>query len=457
MLQAHKDVKHLRVKSTLAEIRQNFWICRGRNFVRKILPSYTTCRKIKGKHYDYPPTPTLTSLRLNHVRAFYCTGIDNFGPVHLKNIYPTDNRLHKAWVTLYTCAASRGVLLDLVPDPSSQLFIRSLIRFISRRGCPDHVISDNGKNFVAKDSQTFTSHRNIKWHFNLPLAPWHGEFFERMVHTVKSILKKELKNSRLNYEQMQTVLYEVERIVNNRPLTHTYPDNIETCVTPNHLLYGRRLEQKSLNSNNLDSFKDIDIVVYSKEVEGVLSHFWNRWRTEYLSELREQHKIEAKNMNVVAKVGDVVIIHEDYVPRSVWRLGVIVELIRSKDGLVRGARVRVGKTGTVVSRPVTKLYPVEYYRLKDDDATKGDDVDNNDDELTIDNHDNVKIGDKDDVYTDNKDVKISNHDGDDQLYKYELENETIRYASNDANPRPRRSAGIMGELKRIWNVEQPQH
>ena len=105
---------------------------------------------------------------------------------------------------------------------------------------------------------------------------------------------------------MQTVLYEVERIVNNRPLTHTYPDDIETCVTPNHLLYGRRLEQKSLNSNNLHSFKDIDIVVYSKEVEGVLSHFWNRWHTEYLSELKEQHKIEAKNMKVVAKVGDVV-------------------------------------------------------------------------------------------------------------------------------------------------------
>ena len=61
--------------------------------------------------------------------------------------------LHKAWGTLYTCAASRGIVLYLVPDLSAETFTRSLSIFISQRGCPDHIISDNGRNCIAENTQ----------------------------------------------------------------------------------------------------------------------------------------------------------------------------------------------------------------------------------------------------------------------------------------------------------------
>ena len=58
---------------------------------------------------------------------------------------------------------------------------------------------------------------------------------------MKLLLKKQLNTYRLNYEQMQTVLQEIEAIVNNRPLTCVYPTELETCIIPNHLLFGRTL------------------------------------------------------------------------------------------------------------------------------------------------------------------------------------------------------------------------
>ena len=70
---------------------------------------------------------------------------------------------------IYTCASTRGVILDVVPDGSAETFINSLKKFISRRGCPAKI-SDNGGVFIADIIQKFVSFRNVKWDFSL--TPW---------------------------------------------------------------------------------------------------------------------------------------------------------------------------------------------------------------------------------------------------------------------------------------------
>ena len=80
---------------------------------------------------------------------------------------------------------------------------------------------------------------------------------------------------------------------------------------------------------------------------------------EYLYGLRE-----IKSCGKVGKgtseirVHDVVVIEED-VPRHMWRLGVVVELLEGTDGFVRGAKVKVGKTKNIIRRPVNRLYPTD--------------------------------------------------------------------------------------------------
>ena len=98
--------------------------------------------------------------------------------------------MNKCYIVLYTCAASRGVILEMVRDASSVTFIDSLRRFIARRGCPQVILSDNGPAYTAKETQEFISERNITWKFNVAAAPWTGGFFERLVACVKTCVKK---------------------------------------------------------------------------------------------------------------------------------------------------------------------------------------------------------------------------------------------------------------------------
>ena len=59
------------------------------------------------------------------------------------------------------------MILDVVPDGSVEIFINSLKKFISRRGCPAKILSDNGSVFVANITQKFVRFCNVKWDFSI--------------------------------------------------------------------------------------------------------------------------------------------------------------------------------------------------------------------------------------------------------------------------------------------------
>ena len=68
----------------------------------------------------------------------------------------------------------------------------------------------------------------------------------------------------------------------------------------------------------------------------------------------------------VIKIGDIVCIHEDSVPRSFWRLGRVKELVRGSDGQVKGAAIKPGDKGkrsNIICRPIQKLFPLETSRV----------------------------------------------------------------------------------------------
>ena len=76
-------------------------------------------------------------------------------------------------------------------------------------------------------------------------------------------------------------------------------------------------------------------------------------------------------------MGDIVIIFDDKLPRGLWRLGKVEELITGADNMVRGARVRVhiGASKTsVMQRSVLKLYPLEVRAEARDQGTRKNNV-----------------------------------------------------------------------------------
>ena len=171
---------------------------------------------------------------------------------------------------------------------------------------------------------------------------------------------KNLKGSRLSYEEMQTVLFECEAILNNRPFNYIYPTDLASCLTPNHLLYVRVIQSSSVQSSPL-THDPSELTAYSNQVTTVINRFWNKWRYEYLANLRETHKHYSTNRNQpFIQVNDVVLVHSDKTPRSMWRMGVVTELIKGKmDNNIREALVRLSNN-SLLKRPVNKLYPIEY-------------------------------------------------------------------------------------------------
>jgi len=372
----HKRVKHNGTKETLTELRANYWIVKGRQFVRKLVHSCTICKKYEGKPYDAPVSPSLPEYRVKEDVPFANVGIDFAGPLHVESVTSSD--MYRVWVSLYTCCVTRGIHLDLITSLTTEAFLQNFRRFTARRGIPKLVISDNAKTFKSAskrlsrllDIPEVQNHlllHNVKWSFILEKAPWWGGFYERMIKSMKRCLKKTLGNASITYEELSTVLIEVEAVLNSRPLSYVSCDDLEEPLTPSHLIYGRRILSLPLEAdvkkNEGYSTTQQELIKRARHTQQIKEHFWKRWSKEYLLELRNTHRQsskgsrkETKNISTITE-GDIVIIHDDNRARSLWKLGKVQSTITGRDGQIRGAFVKT--QGSVLRRPVQKLFPLE--------------------------------------------------------------------------------------------------
>ena len=129
--------------------------------------------------------------------------------------------------------------------------LNPLRRFIARRGKPKQITSDNEGNFVKgqKDLQeairqrnqemvhAFLLQKNMKWISSSSSASHHGGVWERCIRTVRKVTKAVLNKQPLDEEGLATILWEVEAIINGRPLTKVSDDPRDPeALILNHLL-----------------------------------------------------------------------------------------------------------------------------------------------------------------------------------------------------------------------------
>ena len=115
--------------------------------------------------------------------------------------------------------------------------------------------------------------KRLTWRFNLERAPWWGGFFERMVRSVKRCLRKVLGNAKLTFDELNTVLVEVEGTLNSRLLTDAFEDFEGEVLTPSHLMYGRSIHfipQKQTVQGEISCGERFKYVTLK------LQHFWKR-------------------------------------------------------------------------------------------------------------------------------------------------------------------------------------
>eukprot|EP00731_Ephydatia_muelleri_P014947 Em0008g667a len=375
---AHIHVLHNGVKETLTEVRRKYWIVKGRSLTKAILFRCTICRRYEGAALKGPPPPPLPEFRVKEEPAYTYTGVDFAGPLFVRS------------------TVTRAIHLDIVNDLSTGVFVRCLKRFAARRGLPLKFLSDNGKTFKAaarfldvvfKDDtvQEYLSARGIQWIFNVECAPWWGGVFERM-------------------DELHTAVVEIEAVINSRPLSYVSSADFEEPLTPSHLVVGRRLLNLPDYLGYVYDPDDEDFEVNAsqlkrrmKHLANVLNHFWKRWRTEYLSELRECHQYSAAKKtshHPSVSCGDIVIVHDESIPRGFWKLGQVQEVHSGPDGLPRSALVRVvtrDRQHTLLKRPLQLLYPLEIDRAEPP-AVPSKDVSGHDVAVTrVDQNQNIDV------------------------------------------------------------------
>ena len=71
---------------------------------------------------------------------FTNTGVDYLGPFYV-TVRRTDE---KRWGFLFTCLTTRAVHVEIVPSIDASLCVMGVERFVSRRGTPAIIWSDNG-------------------------------------------------------------------------------------------------------------------------------------------------------------------------------------------------------------------------------------------------------------------------------------------------------------------------
>ena len=376
--QTHESVKHSGIRDTLTTLRERYWVLRGREAVKRFIRSCVICRKHEGTAYSPLPPDDLPSNRVSDDPPFTHIGLDFAGPLYVdtKNSEQESKESQKVYVCLFTCASTRAVHLELTRGLSVQPFLLALRRFTSRRGLPATITSDNAKTFRSSSQEVrritraeevwrYLANKQVTWNFIVEKAPWWGGFWERLVRSIKKPLKKILGRSILSFDELRTVLVEIEGVINSRPLTYVYDDeeSISYPLTPSQLIYGRRITSTPNAAHYEVISTNHSLTKKSRHHRQVLQHLTNHWRREYLNELKERSQVGNKGSNRRRiAIGDLVLLKNDSTSRAFWKLGKVEELIPGRDGNVRAAIVKViSNSGrpSHLRRVLQHLVPIE--------------------------------------------------------------------------------------------------
>ena len=174
--------------------------------------------------------------------------------------------------------------------------------------------------------------------------------------SMKTHLKKVIGTVKLNFEELTTILAQIEACLNSRPLAPmTTADREEVeALTPGHFLIKKplcALPHPAIPDKNPSLLKRWRLCQY------IIRHFWKRWSVEYLNTLWKFYKWHYPKRNL--KPGDVVVLCEDGAPVNSWSLGKIQEVFPGADGLVRAATVKTAKG--VYKRLIVKMFPLFLY------------------------------------------------------------------------------------------------
>ncbi|XP_075163067.1 uncharacterized protein LOC142235692 [Haematobia irritans] len=363
----HQILCHAEYNVMLRAIRQGFYITRLKNGIRKCIRACKACTIFKRK-FQHQMMASLTPERATYSLPFTYTGVDFAGPFNIKTSTLRNAKVIKGYAAVFVCFSTKAVHLEVCSDMSTEAFLAAFTRFTGRRGLPKTMFSDNGKNFVGASNKLLQAHhmflkssgkcltdnfgiQGFAWSFIPPYAPHMGGLWESAVKIMKSHLKKQTSNFNFTYEEFSTLLVRIEAIMNSRPLS-PLTDNISEILplTPGHFLRGGPLTAPPEAPEDSPR-ENMSYLSRWRKLQTLQHTFSRRWKTEYITELQRRYKWKSTKNNL--KENDFVIVKDDHLPPTEWRLGRVVRVICGKDNNVHVAEIKT--QNGIITRPIVKL------------------------------------------------------------------------------------------------------
>ncbi|XP_037820360.1 uncharacterized protein LOC119609586 [Lucilia sericata] len=361
----HQNLMHADVSLMLSMVRYQFYIPALKRAVKKCINKCLTCVRYKQRVLSQIMA-ALPAERTTFSLPFTFTGVDFAGPFQIKAGHLRNSPYMKGYACIFVCFATRAIHLEPCSNLSSEAFLATFDRFVGRRGLPKRLMSDNGTNFVGASKTLLAeyamfleqSYRDIvekyaihgfEWKFIPPSAPHMGGLWEAGVKSFKLHFRKVVGNHKFNFEEFSTLLIRIEGVLNSRPLSPMTEDPKDLEVlTPGHFLRGSPLMAPPEMPND-----DLNMSLLNRweKLKALHHRFAQRWKTEYLQELHKRYKWRYPKKELI--VGDFVIIKDELLPPSDWRLGRIETIYLGSDKRVRVADIRT-QYG-LVTRPIVKL------------------------------------------------------------------------------------------------------
>lgn len=361
----HEINLHASVQSTLSAVRYRYWPLHGKSCVKKIIHKCITCFKAKPT-IKTPIMGNIPMARLLPARPFLKVGCDFAGPILIKANQSRCKTLTKTYICIFICFVTHAVHIELATDLSTPCFLSVLRRFAARRGLPIDIYSDNGSNFLganrelnkvicdlkAKNVTDYLIKNDITWHFIPPRSPHFGGLWESAVKSAKFHLVRVLKGACLTFEQLYTVLCQIEAILNSRPLTPLSNDpNDLLPLTPSHFLIGDVMV--AVPQRDVVPIPSNRLLLYER-LQQLTQHFWRRWSAEYLHTLQPKNKWRTgTDSNKFFQIGALVILQEENLPPQQWKLGRIINVHPGNDHVIRVVTVKTSVG--VFKRSVLKI------------------------------------------------------------------------------------------------------
>ena len=364
----HVCLEHCGPSLLLCSTGNRLHVLGARQLSRTVCSQCITCRRknprpIPQQMGNLPEERTTSSQA-----AFTETGIDFAGPFTLKLSHTRRPVKVPAFICVFVCLATKAVHLEATTDLTTETFIACLKRFIARRNCPTTIHSDSGPNFVGahndlrklyqlleEEESHSVIHRyllqnRVTWTHSPARAPHFGGLWESAVKSMKRHLNKIMGSLLFTYEELTTIICQVEACLNSRPLIPMTSHNLDglATLTASHFLLSKAPRAYPEDPRLPEEPR---LLRRWNQCQSVVHHFWRRWSREYLHTLQSRTKWQHSKPNL--RVGDIVIYKDEKSIACKWPLAKVILTYPGEDGLVRVVKIKT--KSTEFKRPVTKI------------------------------------------------------------------------------------------------------